>query len=93
MYYNRGIALKYEEEFLSALTSFSSASALDPTWSDPKHQTSHMIKYLQVKVKDRQQKVNEFTVNPVLGHSVIITVEGETEAQEVELHDIFPRHQ
>ena len=52
-----------------------------------------MIKYLQVKVKDRQQKVNEITVIPVLGHRVIITVEGETEAQEVEFHDIFSRHQ
>ena len=47
LHYNRGIALKYEEEFLAALTSFSTASSLDPTWTEPRHQTSHMLKYLQ----------------------------------------------
>jgi len=47
LHYNRGIALKYEEEFLSALQSFSSASALDPTWQEPTSQTVHLLKYLQ----------------------------------------------
>ena len=47
LHYNRGIALKYEEEFLSALQSFSSASALDPTWGEPASQTVHLLKYLQ----------------------------------------------
>ena len=45
-FFPRGIALKYEEEFLPALTSFSAASALDPTWHEPQHQTSHMLRYL-----------------------------------------------
>ena len=44
LHYNRGIALKYEEEFLSALQSFSSASALDPTWQEPTSQTVHLLK-------------------------------------------------
>ena len=48
LHYNRGIAQKYEEEFHSALSSFSSASALDPTWSEPRNQSSQMIKYLKV---------------------------------------------
>ena len=52
----RGIALKYEEEFLSALTSFSAASALDPTWTEPQHQTSHMLRYLQDIVSLSQLK-------------------------------------
>ena len=47
LHYNRGIALKYEEEVLATLTSFSTASSLDPTWTEPRHQTSHMLKYLQ----------------------------------------------
>jgi len=48
LHYNRGIAQKYEEEFHSALSSFSSASALDPTWSEPRNQSAQMIKYLKV---------------------------------------------
>jgi len=47
LHYNRGIAQKYEEEFHSALSSFSSASALDPTWSEPRNQSAQMIKYLK----------------------------------------------
>ena len=48
--------MKYEEEFLSALTSFSAASALDPTWTEPQHQTSHMLRYLQDIVSLSQLK-------------------------------------
>merc|ERR1719350_1070389 len=56
LHYNKGIALKYEEEFLSTLTSFSAASALDPTWTEPQHQTSHMLRYLQDIVSLSQLK-------------------------------------
>jgi len=47
LHYNKGIALKYEEEFLSALLSFSAASALDPTWPDPATQAQQLLRYLQ----------------------------------------------
>ena len=35
LHYNRGIALKYEEEFPAALDCFQQAQALDPTWDGP----------------------------------------------------------
>jgi len=47
LHYNKGIALKYEEEFKSALESFAQASALDPTWQEPRGQEAVLIKYLQ----------------------------------------------
>ena len=47
LHYNRGIALKYEEEFFAALQSFSAASELDPTWTEPNIQTVRLLKYLR----------------------------------------------
>ena len=46
--YCQGIALKYEEDFKLALESFAQASALDPTWQEPRGQEAVLIKYLQV---------------------------------------------
>lgn len=56
LHYNKGIALKYEEDFLSALTSFSAASALDPTWPDPATQAQQLVRYLQDIVNLTQLK-------------------------------------
>jgi len=56
LHYNKGIALKYEEDFLSALTSFSAASALDPTWPDPATQAKQLMRYLQDIVTLTHQK-------------------------------------
>jgi len=47
LHYNKGIALKYEEEFKLALESFAQASALDPTWQEPRGQEAVLLKYLQ----------------------------------------------
>ena len=46
----QGIALKYEEDFKLALESFAQASALDPTWQEPRGQEAVLLKYLQVAV-------------------------------------------
>lgn len=46
LHYNKGIALKYEEEFRAALDCFAQAQALDPTWEGPKAQETVLIKYL-----------------------------------------------
>ena len=46
----QGIALKYEEEFKLALESFAQASALDPTWQEPRGQEAVLVKYLQVVI-------------------------------------------
>ena len=40
--------MKYEEDFKLALESFAQASALDPTWQEPRGQAAVLIKYLQV---------------------------------------------
>ncbi|XP_044738738.1 tetratricopeptide repeat protein 5-like isoform X2 [Chrysoperla carnea] len=47
LHYNVGIALKYEEEYLAALNSFSRAQALDPTWDFPKIKEERLLKYLE----------------------------------------------
>jgi len=47
LHYNKGVALKYEEDYLSALTSFEAAAALDPTWEDPANQANQLMRYLQ----------------------------------------------
>lgn len=47
LHYNKGIALKYEEEFSAALTSFGQATALDPTWAEPSLQEQVLVKYLE----------------------------------------------
>jgi len=47
LHYNKGIAMKYEEDFSLALKSFSQATALDPTWSAPEGQEAQLAKYLE----------------------------------------------
>ncbi len=38
LYYNKGVALKYEDDYQGALDSFERACALDPTWREAKDQ-------------------------------------------------------
>jgi len=47
LHYNKGVALKYEEDFQAALASFARAAALDPTWREPAAQERVLAKYLQ----------------------------------------------
>jgi len=47
LHYNKGIALKYEEDFSLALQSFCRATALDPTWPAPSVQEQQLTKYLE----------------------------------------------
>jgi len=46
LHYNKGIALKYEEMFESAVNSFSKSQKLDPTWDGPKKQEENLLHYL-----------------------------------------------
>ncbi|KAG5892233.1 hypothetical protein JTB14_022298 [Gonioctena quinquepunctata] len=46
LHYNKGITLKYEEEFKLALDSFNEASQYDPTWEPPKIKEKQLVKYL-----------------------------------------------
>ncbi|CAH0560308.1 unnamed protein product [Brassicogethes aeneus] len=47
LHYNKGITLKYEEEFLLALESFKRASSYDPTWEPPKIKERQLLEYLR----------------------------------------------
>lgn len=46
LFYNKAIALKYEEEYKLALESFEQAMRLDPTWETPRNKQQQLLKYL-----------------------------------------------
>ncbi|XP_071564719.1 tetratricopeptide repeat protein 5 [Temnothorax nylanderi] len=54
LFYNKAIALKYQEEYNLALQSFKSAMALDPLWETPRGKRDELLKYL----KDIQNSIN-----------------------------------
>ncbi|XP_053616128.1 tetratricopeptide repeat protein 5-like [Plodia interpunctella] len=46
LYYNKGVALKYEEQYAEALENFEYACRLDPPWETPKQELSKLTQYL-----------------------------------------------
>lgn len=46
LHHNKGIALKYEEDYVGALDCFARAQALDPTWDAPKSLEKTLTKFL-----------------------------------------------
>ncbi|XP_046394151.1 tetratricopeptide repeat protein 5-like [Ischnura elegans] len=46
LYYNKAMALKYEEEYQQALESFSKAISLDPIWDTARHKEEELCNYL-----------------------------------------------
>ncbi|KAK9876699.1 hypothetical protein WA026_014078 [Henosepilachna vigintioctopunctata] len=46
LHYNKGITLRYKEEFKEALESFNQASLYDSTWEPPKKREQQLVKYL-----------------------------------------------
>lgn len=75
LHYNKGIALKYEEEFLAALDCFKQAQALDPTWEGPKAQETVLLKYIadivnliELKGKLKAKKVSSMVENILPKH-------------------------
>ncbi|KAL4713507.1 hypothetical protein ACJJTC_010492 [Scirpophaga incertulas] len=46
LYYNKGIALKYEEQYAEALDNFEYSCRLDPVWETPRREISKLIQYL-----------------------------------------------
>ncbi|XP_049878423.1 tetratricopeptide repeat protein 5-like [Pectinophora gossypiella] len=68
LYYNKGIALKYDECYEEALESFDYACRLDPPWKPPKQELATLVQYLngtnelvrtkgKIKTKKLQQMV------------------------------------
>ena len=47
LHYNKGVALRFEEDYSSALEAFTRATELDPAWSKPKEQKNEMLKTLK----------------------------------------------
>ncbi|GAB1865489.1 Tetratricopeptide repeat protein 5 [Camponotus japonicus] len=54
LFYNKAVALKYQEEYNLALKSFETAMALDPLWETPRNKRDELLKYL----KDIQNSIN-----------------------------------
>ncbi|CAG5054352.1 unnamed protein product [Parnassius apollo] len=46
LYYNKGIALKYEENYNEALENFDYACRLDPPWQAPQTELTKLVQYL-----------------------------------------------
>eukprot|EP00095_Tigriopus_kingsejongensis_P002947 maker-scaffold2090_size21136-snap-gene-0.3 protein:Tk02947 transcript:maker-scaffold2090_size21136-snap-gene-0.3-mRNA-1 annotation:"tetratricopeptide repeat protein 5-like" len=46
LYYNKGVTLKYEEDYVGALECFDRAGALDPEWDSPKEHGKALFKWL-----------------------------------------------
>lgn len=46
LHYNKGVAMRYEEDYVSALECFSKAQALDPTWNEPKEKAAALVRFL-----------------------------------------------
>ncbi|XP_057657747.1 tetratricopeptide repeat protein 5-like [Diorhabda carinulata] len=46
LHYNKGVTLRYEEEFKLALESFNKASMYNPTWDPPKLKETQLVQYL-----------------------------------------------
>ncbi|XP_076230771.1 tetratricopeptide repeat protein 5 isoform X1 [Calliopsis andreniformis] len=54
LFHNKAVALKYQEEYCSALKSFERAMQLDPIWETPRGKRDELLQYL----KDVQNLVN-----------------------------------
>ena len=54
-HYNKGIALKYDEDYKQAIESFSLACSLDPTWESASQKLEDLVSYLG-KINELVQK-------------------------------------
>uniref|UniRef100_A0A1B6KVA8 Tetratricopeptide repeat protein 5 OB fold domain-containing protein n=1 Tax=Graphocephala atropunctata TaxID=36148 RepID=A0A1B6KVA8_9HEMI len=50
LHYNKAVALKFEEEYLSALEEFARACELNPSWDTPASQQQQLLQYLDSTV-------------------------------------------
>ncbi|XP_061197158.1 tetratricopeptide repeat protein 5-like [Saccostrea echinata] len=56
LHFNRAVAYKYEENYTAALSGFSRASQLDPSWPDPQTHESHLLTFLSNVTELTQSK-------------------------------------
>ncbi|XP_033113098.1 tetratricopeptide repeat protein 5-like [Anneissia japonica] len=55
LHFNRATLYKYQEEYEEALVDYARASALDPTWTEPKEKMEQLVIYLS-KIQDLVEK-------------------------------------
>lgn len=68
LYYNKAVALKYQEDYNLAIQSFEHAIVLDPLWETPHKKREELIKYL----KNIQNSINNHGhVKPKRLHKLI----------------------
>lgn len=102
LHYNKGVALKYEEEYSSALDEFSKACQLDPAWEAPRNKQKQLIDYLdntvelikskgKLKVKKMQsllQGINTKQLGPYEGGQFTSNSGQSVKLQYVQLADL-----
>ncbi|KAJ8979943.1 hypothetical protein NQ317_002022 [Molorchus minor] len=104
LHYNKGITLKYEEEFKLALDSFNDASLYDPTWEHPRIKEKQLVRYLndikayvstcgKMKAKRLQQmlqSIDSKQLGPYGGGSYTSTTGQTVKLEEQQLSDLVP---
>ncbi|CAG9782558.1 unnamed protein product [Diatraea saccharalis] len=95
LYYNKGIALKYEEDYLEALQNFEYACSLDPLWEPPRLELGRLTTYLtntnslvqtrgKMKVKKLTQMVQaKFPLKTVTGWALTSQEKVDTFTQQL----------
>ncbi|CAH1106333.1 unnamed protein product [Psylliodes chrysocephalus] len=104
LHYNKGITLKYEEEFKLALESFHEAFMYNPTWDPPKVKEKQLVQYLndikgfvstsgKMKAKRLQQllqSIDSKQLGPYGGGSYTSPVGLKVKLVETKLKDLKP---
>ncbi|KAL3265748.1 hypothetical protein HHI36_009949 [Cryptolaemus montrouzieri] len=104
LHYNKGITLRYREEFEEALKSFNQASLYDPTWDPPKKREFQLIKYLndikelvstkgKLKTKRLQSLLNSIDskqLGPYLEDTKNILTGENAKLVPVKIHELKP---
>ncbi|EFA01806.1 tetratricopeptide repeat protein 5 [Tribolium castaneum] len=104
LHYNKGITLKYEEEFELALESFNKAALYDPTWDQPKIKEKQLVRYLneitdlvttsgKMKAKRLQQilqSIDSKQLGPYAGGSYTSSANQTVKLDEIPLGGLKP---
>jgi len=98
LHHNKGIALKYEEDYVNALNCFKRAQELDPTWDAPLNLERTLTKFLmdvkhliEMKGKLKTKRYNTM-VNSIDSKNIgVLTVPGRRESlQQVTFSELCP---
>lgn len=74
LHYNKGITLKYNEDYEEALEAFAHASALDPTWESASQKLEDLVSYLG-KIHELVEKKGKTGTKKLQGMLKTLTTE------------------